>query len=99
MPTLFTHHPLFALLVALLLLNVLTYGLFAWDKRAAQRGGWRVPEATLLFCVALGGGIGAWRAMERFRHKTKKGSFRIAFYAASLFSLVALIMLGWQLHF
>ena len=60
----------------LLAVNVLTFIVYGVDKWKAQRGRWRVPEATLMGLAALGGSVGAWLAMQLFRHKTQKKKFR-----------------------
>lgn len=60
----------------LLAINVLTFAVYGVDKWKAWQGRWRVPEATLLGLAALGGSVGAWVAMQLFRHKTKKNKFR-----------------------
>jgi uncharacterized membrane protein YsdA (DUF1294 family) len=56
-------------------MNVVTFGLFAWDKLAARRGRRRVPEAWLLVPSALGGSVGAWLGSLALRHKTRKPAF------------------------
>ena len=64
------------LIYYLLAVNVLTFVVFGLDKWNARRERWRVPEATLLGLAALGGSVGAWLAMQLFRHKTQKKKFR-----------------------
>ena len=59
-----------------LAINVLTFAVYGVDKWKARQGRWRVPEATLIGLAALGGSVGAWVAMQLFRHKTKKNKFR-----------------------
>ena len=59
-----------------LTINVLTFIVYGVDKWKAQRGRWRVSEAVLLGLAALGGSVGAWLAMQLFRHKTQKKKFR-----------------------
>ena len=56
-------------------INVLTFFAFAYDKRQSQKGGWRVPENTLLGLSILGGSVGAKVAQNKFRHKTRKQPF------------------------
>jgi uncharacterized membrane protein YsdA (DUF1294 family) len=69
------------LLVAawLLLTNLAAFWLFAHDKRAAERGAWRVSEDSLLFVSAIGGSAGALAAQRMFRHKTRKQPFQTLF--------------------
>ena len=55
--------------------NVLTFVLFAHDKRSAIRNDWRVPEAHLLGLAVLGGSPAALLARQMFRHKTRKQPF------------------------
>jgi uncharacterized membrane protein YsdA (DUF1294 family) len=57
-------------------INVITYFLFGFDKRAAERGNSRIPEKTLLMASAIGGSVGAVLAQRRFRHKTQKQPFK-----------------------
>ena len=71
----------------LILLNAVTYWVYARDKRRAEQGEWRVPEAWLHLLELLGGWPGAFLAQRRLRHKCSKGSHQFAFW---------LIVLGWQ---
>jgi uncharacterized membrane protein YsdA (DUF1294 family) len=63
-----------------LIINAITYFLFGFDKRAAERGNSRIPEKTLLLASALGGSVGAVMAQRRFRHKTQKQPFKALLY-------------------
>lgn len=45
----------------------------------SRKGGWRVPENSLLMASFMGGSPAAFLAMPMLRHKTKKGSFRVRF--------------------
>lgn len=56
------------------------YGL---DKRAADRGGWRIPEAVLHGLALVGGVLGAWAGRAWFRHKTQKPVFLVVLVLAS----------------
>ncbi|MBR7781319.1 DUF1294 domain-containing protein [Undibacterium luofuense] len=76
-----------------LALNVLTYGLFALDKRQAVRNAWRVPERHLLLAVLLGGWAGAMLAMRICRHKRKKTSFLLRFALALIVHLLIIMVL------
>ena len=57
-------------------LSIVTYCLYASDKKKAKKGEWRISEATLLACSFLGGAVGGACAMFFKRHKTKRWYFR-----------------------
>ena len=79
------------LIYYLLAVNVLTFVVFGLDKLKAFRGRWRVPEATLLGLAALGGSVGAWLAMQLFRHKTQKKKFRYGVPALFVLQVAAVV--------
>ena len=59
----------------LAVVNLMTFAVFAADKRAAAGRLRRTPEATLLGLAAIGGGLGAVSAQHLLRHKTRKQPF------------------------
>lgn len=61
----------------LILLNLVTFGVYGADKHRAKSGRRRIPERTLLFLALIGGSAGALAGMYVFRHKTKKKKFAI----------------------
>ncbi|TJX15416.1 DUF1294 domain-containing protein [Tissierella creatinini] len=61
----------------LIFINIATFLIFAVDKKRAQRGKWRVPEAWLFGLSFIGGSLGGLLSMKIMRHKTKKISFAI----------------------
>ena len=60
-------------------MSVLTFWVYAVDKRAAVSGRRRVPERTLHRLALLCGWPGAAVAQQVLRHKTIKESFRTTF--------------------
>jgi uncharacterized membrane protein YsdA (DUF1294 family) len=62
--------------VLFLLVNLMTFCVFWWDKAAARQGHWRVSEARLLQFAFIGGSLGAFAAQRLLRHKTRKEPFR-----------------------
>lgn len=87
-------------LVAVYLLGVngMTYLLFGYDKAAAEDGGRRVREATLLNVAMLGGTPAAYLASAQFRHKTHKMPFRRNLHGiAALQALMLLTAAGYQM--
>ena len=63
------------LLLYLLLINLLGFVLYGWDKAKSKGRGRRIPERVLLWVARLGGGVGCWMGMMLFRHKTKHDRF------------------------
>lgn len=59
----------------LIIINAVAFLLMLADKQKARKHRWRIPEATLMGCAALGGSIGALAGMYLFRHKTKHPKF------------------------
>ncbi len=59
------------------IMSVVTFTAYGWDKYKARKGKWRTPEATLLWLAFLGGALGALLGMLTFRHKTKHKKFQI----------------------
>ncbi len=71
--------------------NLISYLLMRYDKRCAQRGARRVPEARLFLATALFGGLGGVLGMQRLRHKTKHWYFKIFFPLLLILQLLALV--------
>lgn len=61
----------------LLVISLIAVVLTVVDKRRAQAGRWRVPEATLLLFSILGGSVAMLITMKKIRHKTKKVKFMV----------------------
>ena len=61
-------------------IKLATFIAYGADKRAAERGDWRVPEIQLHVLEFLGGWPGAFIAQKFFHHKTKKRSFQAMFW-------------------
>jgi uncharacterized membrane protein YsdA (DUF1294 family) len=62
------------------------FAFFAYrsDKRSAEAGEWRIPEATLHLISLIGGWPGAFLAQRALRHKTSKTSFQFVFWSVVL---------------
>ena len=82
-----------AALAALAVLNAVSFGLMAYDKRCARKGKWRVPERRLFLAAAFFGGLGGVLGMRLLRHKTRHWEFK-TFFPAFLIIQVALLALG-----
>ena len=79
-----------AVLLAYACMSVVAFALYWRDKRRAQRGLWRVPEATLHIVELLGGWPGAWLAQRALRHKSSKRDYQLVFR-----TIVAIHAAGW----
>jgi len=72
----------------LIFIAVLTFIMFALDKRAALNERQRVPENTLHLLSLSGGWPGALLARPLFRHKTRKQPFRTIFWLVVVINIV-----------
>ena len=68
--------------------------LYGADKSKARRGAWRIPEKVLLSLSFFGGAAGGLLGMVLFRHKIRKGAFRLVIPAA-LALQAALLLWVW----
>jgi uncharacterized membrane protein YsdA (DUF1294 family) len=80
-------------LAAYVLLGVVSFGVYGFDKRAARRGDWRVSEASLHGIDLIGGVAGGLVAQVVFRHKTRKEAFVLVTALIALGHIVALALL------
>lgn len=77
-----------------LALSLITAIVYALDKAAAKRGAWRTRESNLHLLSLVGGWPGALVAQQIFRHKSKKKSFRTAFWMTAVLNCA---VFGWLL--
>lgn len=85
--------PLPAWLAVYAIASLVTFLAYGLDKRRAQRGGRRVPEATLHLLELCGGWPGALVAQQVFRHKRRKARYLVVFAAIAALHLAALALL------
>lgn len=81
--------PVLAWLLVISLVTFLTYG---YDKLIAGSGRTRVPERVLLALAFAGGTLGALAGMWLFRHKTAKASFRLKFWLVVAAQIAVLVV-------
>lgn len=67
-----------------LILSVLSFAAYGFDKNRATYAGWRTRETSLLLLDALGGWPGGFAAQYYFRHKIRKTSFQLFFWTIVL---------------
>jgi uncharacterized membrane protein YsdA (DUF1294 family) len=76
-----------------IVINLFTFLLCAYDKFAAKKGLFRIPEIVLLTFSFLLGSVGMLSGMCLFRHKTYRSGFVI------LVPLFLAIQVGIMLYF
>ncbi len=69
--------------------SVITFVVYALDKRAAVKQQRRTPELTLHLLELCGGWPGAFCAQRLIRHKNAKTSFQIIFWLIVLLHIAA----------
>lgn len=65
------------LLIYLLAINLIGICIMGYDKLAAVKNLWRIPEKNLFLIAIIGGSIGCLLGMYTFRHKTLHTQFVI----------------------
>ena len=85
-------------------MSLITFTAYALDKSAARRSAQRISEQALLSLGILGGWPGALVSQQVFRHKTRKRTFRRAFWRTVVLNVVLLAafltlatLRGWDL--
>lgn len=73
--------------------NLVTFALYAIDKRRSSAGGMRVPETILHLTAGAGGTPGAFAGQQLLRHKTAKASFQLRFWL--IVAVQVLALMGW----
>lgn len=78
-----------------LAMSLVTFAVFALDKRAAKKNRWRTPENTLLSLALCCGWPGALLGMKLLRHKTRTKKFSIGVPLIGGLHIAAWIAFGW----
>lgn len=63
--------------IYILIINLIGFLFMYIDKKRAINHQFRISENTLLLLSILGGSIGSFIGMYKFRHKTKKKKFTL----------------------
>ncbi len=80
-------------LIAVAVMSVISFVLYAADKAKAKQKAWRTPEKVLLLSSFLLGAPGGYAAMLIFRHKTKHWYFHAVNIASLIIQTAAFIVL------
>ena len=77
-------------------LSLITFIMFAIDKRAARLQNQRISERSLQLVSLLGGWPGALVAKQTLRHKSQKLSFRLGLWLVIVLNSATLVWLGYR---
>lgn len=77
-----------------ILINVISFILFANDKQRAEKKRWRIPEAWLFFVSLIGGSLGGLLSMNIMKHKTRKVKFTIGMPILLIINFIGWFYLG-----
>lgn len=80
-------------IVLMVFMSLISFILFAIDKKKAIKGKERIKEKTLLLSTIINGAMGSFLARIICRHKTDKIYFTITIYLSLLFQLFTLLVL------
>lgn len=71
-------------------INCIGLALLGYDKSAARKTNFRVPEILLLFVALAGASPVIILGMKLYRHKTRKNSFKICVAAIVVLQILLL---------
>lgn len=83
-----------SVLTGLVVLNLVTFLAFGYDKLIAGGRARRLPELLLWLLSLLGGSIGGLFGMFVFHHKTRKLSFRLCMAGIFLIQVVLIVLVS-----
>lgn len=73
------------------LVNGITFLVFAFDKQKAKKRKWRIPTETLMGLSFVGGAAGGLLAMHMFHHKTRQKKFSVGLPAILITQMTLLL--------
>ena len=79
------------LLAYIVVINIVTFLAFAYDKYRAKKGGWRIKNIFLLGLSFIGGSLGGLLGMSLTRHKSRKSYYRIGLPLMVLMQVLVLV--------
>ena len=90
---------LFFFVIQFITINFTTFLAYYVDKRAAQKGAYRIPESNLHTLEFLGGTLGAMLGQKLLHHKNRKKSYRFMFKFIVLIQIIIVVVILKYLHF
>jgi uncharacterized membrane protein YsdA (DUF1294 family) len=83
----------------LLVVNLVTFVLYGFDKAQAKWNRLRVPEIVLHGLALAGGFLGGWAGRAMFHHKTQKGIFTLVLVVSTVIYSILIFYLFWLTQF
>ncbi len=74
-------------------INLVSFIIMGWDKRAAIKDQFRISESTLFILAIIGGSIGSLLGMKIWHHKIRKIKFLIGMPLVLLLQIVLLFLI------
>ena len=82
-------------LIYLVIINVVSFFIYGFDKWKAKKSKMRIRETALLGLAVLGGSIGAWLGMKVWHHKTLHKKF---WFGVPAIIIIQLLLIGYLLY-
>jgi len=83
---------IYAILAAVLVVcSLVTFALYASDKKKAKANQWRIKESTLIMAGFLMGGLGGVLGMSLLRHKTQHAKFKLLVPISLVLNIVVVV--------
>ncbi len=79
------------MIIYLIVINIVSFFMYALDKRYAIKSKSRIPEKNLLVLSVVGGALGGVLAMNIVHHKTKKIKFLVINYTSLLIYILVIL--------
>lgn len=80
-------------LLVYIVINLIVFGMYVWDKHKAKSDKWRTKESTLII-GALFGPWGSFAGMQLAHHKTRKLKFKLVYVFLVLHIAVIAYLFG-----
>ncbi|MDG5471023.1 DUF1294 domain-containing protein [Jeotgalibacillus sp. ET6] len=77
----------------LAVMSLIGFSCMGADKKRARKNQYRISENTLWAITILGGAVGTYAGMKKFRHKTKHNSFKFGLPFFAITYGIVLLML------
>lgn len=78
-------------LIYILFINLIGFVTMFVDKKKAIMHKYRTPEKSIFMIALLGGALGVYIGMQKFRHKTKHLNFTVLIPVIILLNIICIV--------